>query len=241
MRRWAIAGLQRLDIRFSSPAVERSFKKDVEGRLLNVIMIIAIVFLIGYGVTVFTSLGNVEANEEYPFQWSGEDPRTHYYIVRISQMVANAVLAILAALRRYLECFKSWNWEFMAVAVTSFVLVSQALSMCWHLAKQMGMDPTYVWGVDVSNTELLNCLILDAVLTAASLFAPIRCVALWVLNVSAVVPFAVVLIAVGSPFPADVFTTIFAFSALSLLLSLARLYFFTVFPGGAPPPQDPPI
>ena len=208
------------DLRFPCRDAEYCFRKDLEEDLVRTSCIGSVIYVVGLVYAVIPMYMSAVNDENYPFQWTHGDPRTQYFSIRILHLICVGTISVTSLLRWLLGRLKDWNWEYMVVGLPSCVLASTSFCIPWHVATLWNRDPAYVWGEDVRGTELLNCLVLDACLTAMSLFLPIRSCILWVVFVSALLPFVVIVHVNGSAFPTDAGNSIFTLSGLALLAFL---------------------
>ena len=189
-----------MKLRFEESEEEAAFKLSLELPIARGGSIGCFIFLCGLALNIPPYLAAC-SRTDYPFQWDSSDPRTQYYSIRAGQLLVTCAGLVIFSLRWRSGCFAGLNIELMSVGFVALAIVTTSLSSSWHVPTQFGMDPEYIWGLDVRSSEFLVVLVIDVLMIAVCLFVPMRTCALWVLNVVAVVAFAAMVIFCGSAFP----------------------------------------
>ena len=176
----------RLDLRFLDCETESAFKASLEPQLLRTI---AIGFAIGFVVTVFKS-------PESP-----REPPPIVYAQQIFALLIHGVMGILVTLRYFRGWLQTWDWERVAVVSIAVLLVTLPFAYEWYAARLQGQ---HLEGQYFGCTDSKTLLVIDLIMTAACLFVPLRACVLWMVPVCAIGTFMVMVLALGSPVPADI-------------------------------------
>jgi len=153
---------------------------------------------------VFPIYNKEKGRDDVAFNWEGHDPRTSLLVCWLVLFGMCASIAIFSTLiMKGKMPHRRDGLEFSSVFLCWTSILCMIFYNPWSIAGAYGKEPGTVWASEMRGVEGSNLLAIDFVVTAVSLFIPIRVSMVWIIHLSVVLLLPARTVAFGSPFPDD--------------------------------------
>lgn len=172
---------------FAEPDHEAAFKDFYQCRLPQ---INTKTFFVGSLMTGY-ALGNhlpyQLSREDNAYQWERHDPRTLVFSGYLA-VATSCVLGIFISQLVHRKVLRSLDMELISVALLCIIGLCTVFANPFYIVHLFDADPHWTFGKkDPRSTHPYVLLTIDCIMTAASLFLPLRASVAWVLHVSLVI------------------------------------------------------